>query len=330
MNIFLIPYTIYRHFAVALVCAGAALIAWWLVLMLAVGGAPWAPVWDGAAYLGATGAVVSGASLLAEGTLRRTKLWKRVLFTFGGMAVTAGLIVLAHALWSFGLSKAFLQPTNADPTLTTLRFRLPEWITVGLSCTAGTLPFRKLKGFFAHVIGGPVSGLAAGAAWYIAGNPLYVVSDDLYLASAVGSCTLGFCFGLFAWGVPDELYAGWLRIVTETRHGRRIPIDTHGEHVRERFVGHFPRGLDLFLPATEGVMELHTSVLVTKDRVYKARGLTLQPTAVRRFLERLDLRYDSRRPVPLETKLASGDRIVLGPPGNQTVLEFIMLPREEQ
>ena len=55
-------------------------------------------------------------------------------------------------------------------------------------------------------------------------------------------------------------------------------------------------------------MEVHLSVAVDKDRAYRARGLSLQPTRVRRFLERVDLRYDPQRPAPLETRLSGGGR----------------------
>ena len=90
------------------------------------------------------------------------------------------------------------------------------------------------------------------------------------------------------------------------------------------------RCLDVWLNAEGQVMELHLSVAVDGEQHYKARGLTLQPTVVRRFLERIDLRYDPRRPAPLETRLSSGDRVVLGQGDQATTLEFIMLPREER
>ena len=38
----------------------------------------------------------------------------------------------------------------------------------------------------------------------------------------------------------------------------------------------------------------------------------------------------ARRPAPLETRLASGDRIELGAGEDQAEVEFIMLPREER
>jgi hypothetical protein len=94
-------------------------------------------------------------------------------------------------------------------------------------------------------------------------------------------------------------------------------------------VGHFPRGLDLFLPVEEGVLEMHLSVTVDAKRRFTARGLSLYPTQVVRFLERVDLRYDPRRPAPLETELSSGDRIRIGDGTVESELEFLLLPREE-
>jgi len=94
-------------------------------------------------------------------------------------------------------------------------------------------------------------------------------------------------------------------------------------------VGHFPRGLDLYLPADQAVAELHISFIVDGNSRYAVRGLSIQPTQVKRFLERVDLRYDPRRPAPLETELKMEDRILLGP-GGETVVEFIMLPKEER
>ena len=109
-----------------------------------------------------------------------------------------------------------------------------------------------------------------------------------------------------------------------------VPVDSLDGAPTERFVGHFTRGLDLFLPADDGVMEMHLSVLVDEEQGYSARGLSLQPTRVKRFLEKINLRYDARRPAPLATKLNSGDRIELGEGDHQAELEFLMLPKEER
>jgi hypothetical protein len=335
VNIFLIPYTWMRHFAVAFVCAGAALLAWWLVLALAVYFPLWPVEWDGAVYVTALVSSVAGATVLAEASLRREPVWKRALKPLGAAALSGLCALMGFWGWQgligplvFGkLGAADL----AEPTLVSLRYRMVGFLFAGLQTGVGPLAFRRLRGILSHLGAGAAAGLLAGATWYTLGYPKSMLGwSSLYLASAGGAVVFGWVYGLLAWGIPDDLYAGWIRIVSETRHGRRIPIDSTEGGARERFIGHFPRGLDLFLPAEEGVMELHVSVLVNSKQEYRARGLTLQPTLVRRFLERIDLRYDARRPAPLETRLSSEDRMMLGPPNDPTVLEFIMLPREER
>ena len=88
--------------------------------------------------------------------------------------------------------------------------------------------------------------------------------------------------------------------------------------------------VEALTPETEqGVAELHLSVVVDERYRYAVRGLSVQPTLVRRFLERIDLRYDPMRPAPLETQLSMEDRVVLGEAG-ASELEFILLPKEER
>ena len=330
MNIFLIPFTALRHTSVAVVCAAACLVAWWLVLALSWQGAPWSQEWDGAVFLGALAAAAGGSSVLAEGSLRRHRLPRRI-----GLAVAAAVLSLLFSFawtwtWTALVGPLLLGKELADPSLVSLRYRVMAWVAAGFGAGLATMGIRRFKGGLAHLIGGVVAGLTGGLVWYTAGYSLWPIGKDLFLAAALGSTAFGFAFGLFTWGVPDELYAGWLRVLSVTRHARRIPVDAADGTVRERFVGHFPRGLDLFLPAQAGVMELHTSVLQGKNGEFRARGLTLQPTYVKRFLERVDLSYDKNRPAPLDTRLRSGDRIILGPPANPTVVEFLMLPREER
>lgn len=334
MNIFLIPYTWLRHFAVGFYCAGAALLAWWLVLALQVGWGGWSPRWDGAILVGALAGVTAGAHLAAEGALRRWPAWRRLLTVAGAAALAVGVSQAWYWAWTGLVGAAFYADAGdadlGDPSLVALTYRWPTWWSAGLAVGASTLSFRRGRHFFEQLLAGVVAGGVAGAAWHVLGYPRFAFSPgDLYLASAVASALFGGTFGVLAWGIPDALYAGWIRVVSDTRHARRIPIDGPDGSPRERFVGHFPRGLDLFLPAEDRVNELHLSLRVDEDQRYHARGLTIEPTRVHRFLERVNLRYDARRPSPLETRLASGDRLVLGPDG-ETVLEFLMLPKEEQ
>lgn len=330
MNIFLIPFTPLRHTAVAAACAVFTLVAWWGFLTVSWLGAPWSQSWDGAIFLGSLAGAAGGGSIFAEGSLRRWPLWKRASMGLLGTVLSLLFALAWYWAWTGLVGPALLGDDGADATLVSLRHRLLAWVAAGFGAGLGAMLPRRFRGALSHLVGGLVAGLVGGLVWYVVGYSAYPFAKDLFWASALGAVAFGFTFGLFAWGVPDELYAGWLRVLSDTRHGRRIPIDGADGKPRERFVGHFPRGLDLFLPADQGVMELHASVLLNRDGEFRARGLTLQPTLVRRFLERVDLSYDKRRPAPLDTRLASGDRLILGPPGKQTVVEFLMLPREER
>lgn len=338
MNIFLIPYTWLRHFSMALWCGAAGLMAWWVVLTLTVRPGflasvvpAWPPSWDGPLLMAAMAGAIAGANILGQSNLERWALWKR----FTGTALAVGLSILFTVIWynlwhfveaTFLFSGEAHADHAADSSLVSLRYRLGAFAMGGLSSGLGPIFVRKLKGWPTHLVGGLASGLVAAALWHINNFSLGL---DLYLAGAALGFSWGLTYGLFVWGIPDSLYAGWIRVLTPARYGRRIPIDAPDGQAKERFTGHFPRGLDLFLGAEDGVQELHLSVRVDDKQRYSARGLSLMPTQVKRFLEKVDLRYDPRRPAPLETRLSSGDRIRIGDGNTFAEVEFIMLPREE-
>ncbi len=362
MNIFLVPYTSMRHLVVGLYCAGAGLLAWWfLLLYITAVGPGWGPGSDGAFYLAVVGSAVAGASVLAEHSLRRSPLWKRVAFGGGALAVSFVLALVAYWFWtsilaplligptvrlgmeSLGMFRAGLaadapseqvralvesvDPDLADPSLVSLRYRLGAFVSVGMGTAIGPLAARKARGFLYHLLAGLLAGLFAASCWHVFNS---VITSDLYWAGAAAAFAWGLAFGMFAWPLPDNLFAGWLRVLSYDRFARRIPIDAPDGEPKERFVGHFPRGLDLYLPGETGVMEMHVSVAVDSQHRYFARGLSLASTVVRRFLEKVNLRYDPSRPAPLETRLSSGDRIVMGEGEHAAELEFLMLPREER
>lgn len=318
-----------RHLHLGLVCAGAALLAWWALVSVRVGFHPWDPLWDGPMFLGAIAGATAGSALLTEGLLRRSEWKRRYLIPLAGGA-GAFLIVVGwcgiYEKWVVGW--VFGAESAPEPSLVSLRYELGSWIFAGGVVGGSVGVARRFSGFFTHVGAGLAAGAVGAGVWHAAGYHAFDIGPmDLFVSSALASATFGGTFGLGAWGIPDELYAGWVRVVSRERHGRRIPINGATGGARERFVGHFPRGLDLFLPVEGGVNELHASVLVDDAGIYRARGLTVERTAVRRFLERIDLRYDPKRPAPLETRLASGDRVQLG--DGTTVVEFLLLPREE-
>ncbi|HHO53490.1 MAG TPA: hypothetical protein ENK18_22115 [Deltaproteobacteria bacterium] len=368
MNIYLIPYTFGRHLVMALALAAAGLLAWWWVQLLVIAAVPWlyntfSLMWsqraDGVLYLGTLVGAVSFAGVLAEGLLRRRPLRWRVAWAALSCALALvgtwlgnGLIALVIPLLAGEGTAALV----ADPSLVSLRFHVLSWLNAGLWAGLGPFVARRLHAAlsravswagrdqdppppaptwptwsaiaFSHVGGGLVAGLFGAAIWHMAGH-YPAVSGDLYLGSAAAAAAFGGLHGLLCWPIPDDLYAGWIRVLSAERFGLRIPVPHTDGSGAERFVGHFPQGLDLYLPADRGVAELHVSFVVDGDQRYTVRGLSVQPTVVRRALERVDLRYDPARPAPLETELRMEDRIFLGE-GEQTVLEFLMLPREEQ
>lgn len=365
MNIYLIPYTMARHVVTALPVGGAALLAWWWTLWFIVAMGPvlharglwWSQAAEGAWFLANVATAVAFASVLFEGSLRRRALrWR-----FGFALLAAGIAFvgawLAWAIWTPLLpllGGQGMREVLADTSLVTLRYRLPLWIGAGLASGVGPLCARGLqrllserwgvavdphppvggwtwslagRSTFQHAGGAAAGSLLGAAAWHALGFYDWL-QGDLYLAGAAGALVWGLGHGLLVWGIPDELYAGWVRVLSPERHGLRIPIPRADGSPAERFVGHFPRGLDLWLPADRGVAELHASFVVDEHHRYAVRGLSVEPTVVRRFLETIDLRYDPQRPAPLETSLRMEDQILLGPEG-ETRLEFLLLPKEE-
>ncbi|MBA2321880.1 MAG: hypothetical protein H0V89_12090 [Deltaproteobacteria bacterium] len=364
MNIYLLPYSWARHVAVAWVVAGAAAIAWWLTLMFVLLLGPWfwqaGMMWkqgvEGALYLANVSGAIAFTSLYAEGALRRRAVtWRWFYALTAGFFAWSGTLT-AFLFWSYVgplfVSDPYIE-VMVDPSLVTLRYRMMMWLFAGLASGAAawfvrmihkTLAnrwsvgldvgwikrpvgmFAFLAELFYHLGGGAAGGLVGGALWHTFG--FYSdLAGNLYLGAALGAVAWGLLHGLLCWGVPDDLYAGWIRVLSHDRYGVRIPLDSQSGTV-ERFVGHFPRGLDLYLPVERGVAELHASFLADEHQRYSVRGLSVSPTVTRRFLERIDLRYDPRRPAPFETELEMEDRVQLGEKSEASV-EFLLLPREE-
>lgn len=336
MNIYLVPYTAFRHVTVALPMVGTALVMWWLFLLWGTYLGPWTGMlWsvgmEGPLFLATIAGTLSATSVLTEGSLRRRGVLLRFGLPLAAAMITVVVLWLGYALLGL-LLPLFVDGQDmkalvADPSFVTLRFRLPYWLLAGFATGVGPWILRRGRGFVGHLGGGVAAGALAAAVWQWAG--LYQF-DDLYLASALAVLVWSFVFGTLSWSVPTELYAGWVRVLSTHRYGRRIPIDALSGEPTERFVGHYPRGLDLFLGAQHGVAELHASFVVDADHHYALRGLSQAPTVSKRFLERVDVRYDPRRPAPLETSLRHEDKIVLSHGKTETVVEFLLLPKEER
>ncbi len=368
MNIYLIPYTFMRHVVMALGLAAAGLLAWWFALLCVIEGVPffyetfgvlWPQTFEGTLYLGVLMMVVAFGSVFLEGSLRRRAMGWRLFYAALGAGIALFGLWIGRGMYGLLLPLFTGDETDKlleDASLVTLRYRLAAWLMAGFWSGVGLFLARRLHAvitrrwtwggrdteppapaptwgewasmLFAHVGGGVVAGAFAAAAWHVPGH-YPALAGDLYLSAAGAAMTFGGLHGLLCWPIPDDLYAGWIRVLSAERYGLRIPVPHTDGSPAERFVGHFPRGLDLYLPADRGVAELHASFVVDQRHRYAVRGLSVQPTVVKRPLERIDLRYDVRRPAPLETTLRMEDRVLLGEQG-ETVIEFLMLPREER
>lgn len=341
------------------------MLNWQVVLgpSLFTAGLLWHPALEGPLLFSLMAGGISWFHISAECGLRRRALaWKLLLpFLAGFFAfLLTLLLVFANSVLTpliVGFISAPLGEILSDPATATYRFRVLDWLIAGSMISVWTLLIRvgwgyvgglspmipaSLSTFFEvpaqpakaglwmsleHLIAGPAAALIGAGVWHLLAH---VIIKDMYLATALGFTSFGFCFGLIAWGVPSELYAGWIRVLSSHRYGHRIPIDSPDEGVVERVVGHYPRGLDLWVGAEHGVAELHASFVRAFDGAYTVRGLSQQPIKLKRALESVELNYEPTSPVPLETDLRMEDRVVIGPKGQQTVVEFIMLPKEER
>lgn len=327
------------------------------------------PEAEGPLLFGLMAGGIAAVHLFAEGTLRRrATVWQVVLvlaaFLVAGL-FAGGLVFGIEYAMPFiadGLMKTVDLKTLSDPGLVVFRMRFLEWLVAGVVVGVTTLALRLIWSFMGplsklldkdkvpemvwrfaevpqspprvsvwmginHLLAGVSSAAIGAGVWQVCS---YLVIGDMFLSSILGFGTWGLVFGLLAWGVPDDLYAGWIRVLSSSRYGFRIPIDATAGGPVERIVGHYPRGLDLIGRVDAGVAELHTSFVVDQDGRYAVRGLSIQECVLKRSLERIDLTYDPRSPVPLEADLRSGDRVLIGPSGKQTLVEFIMLAKEEQ
>jgi len=286
---------------------------------------------DGVLLLGVMAGTISFASIAGEAALRRRSVFQSSWRIIVATALTVGLAMVGYWLWEQVFNRLPYSDQAAldavDPTLVSLRYRIGVFFFGGLASGLGPLILRKGAGWINHLAGGAAAGMMGGVTWHWLNFQNH--GSDLFWAGAAMGLVWGFFHGLLVWGVPDELYAGWIRVLSWNRYGRRIPVDALDGAANERFVGHFTRGLDMFLAADDGVAEMHVSIAVDENQKYAVRGLSLAPTRVRRFLEQIELRYDARRPAPLETQLKSGDYIEMGEGQNKAAVEFIMLPKEE-
>lgn len=347
MNINMMPYHWSRHLTVGLATAAATLLWWWLFLCVDLLVMPKINLllraqFEGAWLLGGVAAAATFMSLYAEGTLRREGVHWRLIWAipaaFAAWLLTLIWVGLFEVITDFMNAKEFFgwETLSGDFGLVSIRYRLACWLGAGF--VAGLCPLavrvfrtRKLGVYILeHMAGGMTAGLVGAAVWQFFsyyGLGFLGIPTDLYYASALASLAFGLVHGLLCWAVPDSLYRGWLRVLSSYRFGYRVPIEKPEGGSGERFIGHYPRGLDINLPVEKGIAELHISI-AGNDSEYAMRGLSQQPTNVKRFLESVDLRYDPKRPAPLETDLSNEDVITLGTGKAKTEAEFLLLPKD--
>ena len=334
MNIFLIPYTWWRHLQFGFWSAIVSLLCWWFFLSyLLLVGPFWSSSWD-SVFIGlALIFSCSGANIIGEAGLRRwsgKQIFKKLLMLFG---ISFLLSMLLFWMWHFVLG-LFTEAEEVQHVMA-LKYRLGDFVCAGLATAVSVLAVQKWTGWqnaLNHIGAGIFAGLGAGALrmipYFFTQMSSEFFTNDLYFAGALSFASFGFLFGIAARGIPEELYVGWVRVLTGSRFSQRIPIDALEQKNKERFFGHYPNGLDLYLPPNEGVLELHASIVHSPSTdQYILRGLSLEHTKMKRLFEWARVDYDHQSPVPREVELQNGDRIELG---QHTEIEFLILPREEK
>ena len=326
MNIYLIPYTWVRHFQFAWWSSVCGLIVWWFFLLwVTVFGAFWSASWDAYVTCALLVNSVIWAQESGELSLRRQPLKQRVKRL--SLAMLIGILSTLLIYWSWSLlSMMFLDNAGKIHHVVGLKYRLGDFISSGLSVSLSLLILqRSFKNGIVYVLGGIFAGLATGAAWSITS---YYWFQNLYWAGALMFSSFGFFFGWAVRSIPPDLYVGWVRILNGSRFAHRIPIASSTQEPKERFLGSYPNGLDMYFPYNENVQELHVSIVHSPaDGAYILRGLSQQHSKMKRLLEWAVLNYDAKSPQPNQVVLQNEDIIEVGP---DITAEFLILPREER
>ena len=273
---------------------------------------------------------------MSEATLYRWPFKRRLWKILTVMSVSFGLVLCLNWFFILVLRLILQSPDVANPYVVALRLKMCTFVAAGLSTGLSVQMVRGWKGgatFLNYTTSGLNAGVLAALVWSLLHSFLpqsalnAYLGYDLFWSGLLSNFLFGAIFGLGSWTIPDELYAGWLRILSSQRFGHRVPIDAGDGAPKERFVGHYPNGLDLFLPFELGVQELHISIHKNQDQEFILRGLSQDNTRLKRLLEWVNIHYDPNRPAAYEASLRSGDQITLG---ESAKLEFLILPREER
>jgi hypothetical protein len=334
MNRSLTPYSWSRHVSEALIVCAWVVVAWWGVVTLLIDLGPafdmaWDPWLDTYLYFGTFAATIAGSSVATEQVHLRRPVAKRMVSTLtaGGTALLVAVLGISviRVMTGFVVSDG-MRPLVESGSLVTLRYSVLIWLWAGFAGALGPLVVRRGASWRVQLGAGLVAALFAGAVWHMCTRILFL---DLYYASVAGPLVWAFFYTSLAWPFPDQIYAGWIRVLSGPRAGHRIPVG-EGTETIERIVGHYPRGLDLHLGANDGVAELHASVLRRSNGSFAVRGLSQSPLLLKRMLEHIDLRYDVRRPAPLEADLKMEDKLIFEHKEGTTSVEFLLLPRGDR
>ena len=212
VNIFLIPYTWFRHLAMAFWCAAWGLAGWAVVLTIFVKLSPgWHPAMDGSILISTLAGVVGFASILGEAALRRRSIFQSSWRVLLSTALTVGLAMLAYWFWTEVVNRMLFSDQAAidavDSTLVSLRYRICSGLEqpsvqcgdLSTACWSGGSPTISM-------LGG--SGCSRGTAT-AGGYPLTPSRVDLKSASWVTSPADSISSSL--------LTTGWLRCTSRSQ-----------------------------------------------------------------------------------------------------------------
>lgn len=152
VNIFLIPYTWYRHLAMAFWCASWGLVGWAAVLTIFVKLSPsWHPALDGSVLLSTLAGTIALASIAGEAALRRRSLIQSSWRVFLGTGLSVLLAMLGYWLWSEVFNRLVYSGEAGidavDSSLVSLRYRFGAFVLAGLASGIGPLLLRKGSGW---------------------------------------------------------------------------------------------------------------------------------------------------------------------------------------
>ena len=163
MDLQRIPYTWTRHFVPGLVGAAVALWTWLGVQSLVVAfavelhqlGIYWRHEVEGPLFLGVVAGALAATSIYLEWSIRGRTLFWRGFYASGAFLSAFLFVVLASVLYTLairGYGGEEWGDTLADPSLTSLRYRVLLWALAGAGSGIGAWMARTTR-FFQEKLG---------------------------------------------------------------------------------------------------------------------------------------------------------------------------------